>query len=344
MMIIDKNLSAFAYAHGGPALTGTLKAEPSNFMVDEDLGFELAGTGEHVCLHIEKTNCNTTWLADQIAKLAKVKPFNVSFAGMKDRNAITRQWFSVYLPKRPEIDWQQLENDDIKLIEITQHNKKLRRGSLKQNHFKLVLRDIDGDRDRAETLFKTIQQNGLPNFVGPQRFGIDGSNLQSAELLFQGKIKPSRNKRSIYLSAVRSWLFNCVLDERVKQNLWNKALQGDAMMLVGSNSTFICETIDDAINQRIEAFDISPTGPLFGEGKSSVTNDALALENAVLADYEPFTAGLINAGLEQDRRSLRFRPSNLAWSYEGKDLLLSFTLPKGVYATSMLREVIRIIE
>ena len=154
-----------AYALAKPESTGAIRTTPEDFQVDEDLGFELSGEGEHACLHIRKRNANTDFIAKQIARLAGVKNMDVSYAGLKDRHALTTQWFSVYLSSKPEPDWSQLNSDEVEVLEVVRHNRKLRRGSLKGNHFKLVVRDLQGDSSALEQRLQTIRTT----FIGPHQ-------------------------------------------------------------------------------------------------------------------------------------------------------------------------------
>jgi tRNA pseudouridine13 synthase len=328
-----------AYALGRPEASGVIRSQPEDFQVDEELGFELTGDGEHVCLHIRKRNSNTAFVAKQIARLAGVKNMDVSYAGLKDRNAVTTQWFSVYLSNKPEPDWTQLNNDEIELLQVRRHNRKLRRGALKGNLFSLIVRQLDADSDELERRLQSVKANGVPNYFGEQRFGRD--NLEQASRMFSGEIKvKNRDKRSIYLSAARSAMFNAVLSKRVENGSWNQALTGDVMMLDGSHSVFHAETIDDEIKRRILEQDIHPTGPLWGRGELTTSADVLMLEQQITQQFSVWCKGLEQAGLKQERRALRLPITGLEWTIEPQQLALSFFLPAGCYATTVLRELI----
>lgn len=328
-----------AYALGKPDASGVIRHQPEDFQVDEDLGFELSGEGEHVCLHIRKRNSNTDFIAKQIARLAGVKNMDVSYAGLKDRHAVTTQWFSVYLSNKQEPDWTQLNCDEVEVIEIVRHNRKLRRGSLKGNHFKLVVRDLDGDTSSLEQRLQTISTAGVPNYFGEQRFGRD--NLAKATGLFKGEFKvKDRNKRSMYLSAARSAIFNELLSTRVAAANWNQALAGDMMMLNGSHSVFLVESVDDEIKRRVAEFDIHPTGSMWGRGRLATAADTQQLEQQCAENFSIFCEGLERAGMKQERRALRLPVSDLQWQLADHELELSFFLGSGSYATSVLREIV----
>ena len=333
------SMQALAYACGRPRLSGILRQQPEDFRVDEVLGFELTGEGEHLCLHIQKRNANTADVANRIARLVGVKRMDVSYAGLKDRYAVTTQWFSVYLSNKPEPDWQQLESEEIKVLSLSRHNRKLRRGALKGNRFRLLVRELTGDRGDLLQRLEKVKTTGVPNYFGEQRFGH--ANLERAEALFEGRINVrDRNKRSLYLSAARSAIFNTVLSQRVDAATWTAALAGDLMMLSGSNSVFMADTVDDALKRRVESRDIFPTGPLWGKGSPATQGRVGELEREVGEAFGLFAEGLARAGMKQERRALVLMPEALQWSLSDDCLELAFSLTSGSYATSLLREVV----
>lgn len=326
-----------AYALGKPEATGIIRAIPEDFQVDEVLGFELTGEGEHVCLHIRKRNSNTAFVAKQIARLAGVKNMDVSYAGMKDRNAVTTQWFSVYLSNKAEPDWQQLNSDEAQVLEVKRHNRKLRRGALKGNRFIIKVTELCADKTLLEKRLQTIQKAGVPNYFGDQRFGRD--NLEKASAMFNGTVKvKNREKRSIYLSAARSAIFNAALSKRVELGNWNQPLAGDTMMLNGSRSVFSIAEVDEVIQQRVDAGDIHPTGPLWGRGKLDSSAAVDAFEHEIAERFRDWCQGLERAGLKQERRALRLLVTEFDWKLEQDSLTLNFFLPSGCYATTVIRE------
>ncbi len=319
---------------------GVIRKSPEDFQVDEVLGFELTGEGEHVCLQIRKRNSNTAFVAKQIARLADVRNMDVSYAGLKDRNAVTTQWFSIYLSNKPAPDWSQLNNDEVEVLAVKRHNRKLRRGALKGNRFKIRVRNLKGDAQGLERRLKQIAEQGVPNYFGEQRFGHDGDNLKKAQAMFSGEFKVRhRDKRSLYLSAARSAIFNRVLNTRVESNEWNQPLNGDVMMLDGSHSVFLFDAVDDEIKRRVDEKDIHPTGPLWGRGALSSQADVQAMELGVAEQYELFCGGLERAGMKQERRALRLPVAELAWQILDEELSIEFFLGSGSYATSVLREL-----
>ncbi len=329
------------HAWGTPPAKAVIRSVPEDFQVDEEPGFPPDGEGQHVLLRIRKRNTNTQWLARQLARFAEVSARDVGFAGLKDRCAVTTQWFSIDLAGRVEPDWSALDSENIKVIEVARHRRKLRRGTLQGNRFTLMLRQVEGDKDELERRLHQISHKGVPNYFGEQRFGHNGTNLEQADAMFRGKIRVrDRHKRGLYLSAVRSFLFNRALAERVKNGSWQSALSGEVVMLAGSRSFFTIDTPSGEIEQRLASGDIRPTAPLWGRGRSAAQDQALALETEVLMEFQSWRDGLESAGLKQERRLLQLQPKNLAWNWTGEEALcLSFFLPAGSYATAVLREL-----
>lgn len=318
-----------------------IRQQAIDFQVNEQIPFEPQGEGGHVMLLIEKTGSNSDWLAKQLARFAGVADVAIGYAGMKDRHAVTTQWFSINLEGYDEPDWTLFEVDNCHIKRVTRHNKKLKRGVLTGNFFRLTLRDIEGDRSIWEKNLDAIQQIGVPNYFAEQRFGHHYGNLDKAQhWLVEGKKPKQRQQRSIVLSAARSWLFNLVLSERIRQDNWTKQLSGDVMQLAGTRASYFeADDHDDSIQSRLDQFDIHPTGPLWGRGNALTHSASLNLEEAVLGDWLDWQQGLERVGLKQERRALRLHPEKLEWSFEDNNLYLSFFLPAGSYATAVLREL-----
>ncbi|MCC8362186.1 tRNA pseudouridine(13) synthase TruD [Lysobacter sp. A6] len=328
-------------AFGGPVLRARMRATPEDFRVDELDAFEASGQGEHLLLTIEKRGMNTAFAARRLAQWAGIPEMGVSYAGLKDRHAVTTQRFTVHLPKKIAPDLAALESDDMRVLASTWHARKLPRGALAGNRFVLVLRDVEGEHAAIEGRLRAIQARGVPNFFGEQRFGRHGDNVAQAIAMFRGR-RVKREERTLLLSAARSVLFNRVLAQRVADDKWDRALDGEVWMLDGSRSVFGPEPFDDALAARLAAFDIHPTGPLWGEGELRTTGAARELELAAMADEESLAvrAGLEDARLKQERRALRLRPTQMTWEWPAHDVLqLSFELPPGSYATTVLEQI-----
>jgi tRNA pseudouridine13 synthase len=326
-------------AYGTPPLTATLRSIPEDFRVEEILGYDADGEGEHALLLVEKRDANTDWVARELARFAGVSPMNVGYAGLKDRHAVTRQAFTVQLPGKADPDWSAFPHADVKVLASTRHKRKLKRGALRGNRFVLVLRDVQGDRARAEEVLRNIASRGVPNYFGEQRFGREGGNVAQARAMFAGR-RVDRDKRSILLSAARSQIFNSVLAARVERDAWDKPLEGDIWSLAGSRSWFGPEPFDDVLATRLAQGDIHPSGPLWGQGEPPATNVAGELERTVAAQYTDLAEGLAAARMEQERRPLRLLTKDLHWRWlDSETLELSFELPAGAYATVVVREL-----
>jgi len=326
-------------AHGGPPLRGILRASPEDFFVDEDISFAPDGAGEHVFVRVEKRGANIDVVARELARFAAVRAEAVSYAGLKDLHAVTRQMFSVHLPGKADPDWPALSHAEFHVLDAVRHSRKLQRGALKGNRFRIVLREVEGDRDAAEQIVDSIRTQGVPNYFGEQRFGRDAANVEKARAMFQGR-RVQRHERSLFLSAARSQMFNAVLAERVEKGNWNRPLDGEVWMLEGTHSIFGPEPLTPELNARLERGDVAPTGPMWGAGELRTREAVADLENSVAARYPELAAGLASAGLRQERRSLVLRPRELELrSLPDSGIELSFYLNSGAYATVLLMEI-----
>jgi len=333
-------LAIWPYVYGQPSGSGIIRSCPEDFMVKEHLSFEPSGEGEHVFLLVQKVGENTDYVARQLAKFAKVRQRDVSYAGLKDRHAVTTQWFSVWLPGKVDPDWADIETDTIKVLHTIRHARKLKRGVLSGNSFKIIIRQWQGDKDMTLGQLEAMKKEGIANYYGSQRFGHAGQNINKALALFQGA-RVGREQRSLYLSAARSFLFNTILAYRVSHNCWNQALSGDTYQFDLSHSFFKSEQPDAEIIRRIANKDMHPTATLWGRGEYGVCADALAIEQQVLEAYPALVQGLINCAVDSDRRALRVNVQELQWQFiDETSLELSFTLPPGSYATALIREII----
>lgn len=334
-------------AFGPPPLRGALRLAPADFAVEEMLGFEPDGSGQHRLIHLQKSEINTAEVADALARLADVARNAVGYGGRKDRRALTSQWFSVDLAGRQEPDWTQglakVFGDRVRLLAVAPHRRKLRIGTLTGNRFRIRVRGISGDRSAAEARWAQILTDGVPNYFGPQRFGERGGNVRQALAWFAGERLSRRSLRDLLLSAARSALFNQLLAERVRAGSWNRAEHGDVLQLDGRGSWFVFGINDapDDIAHRVDAGDLHPTGPLWGAGEPATGKRIGVLERSLAIAYPELTAGLIRFGLRQDRRALRVMPRDGKLLWQGEDLELTFALPPGAFATSVLKEVLQ---
>lgn len=333
-------IPVWPYAHGHPVGLAKIKVSADDFIVEEQLPFEVDGSGEHAFLQIQKCGENTEYVARLLARFAAVRQRDVSYAGLKDRHAKTTQWFSIWLPGKEDPDWKQLETDQLKVLQILRHARKLKRGVLSGNHFKIVIRDFLGNQNELNDKLQQVKEHGIPNYFGSQRFGREGKNVEKALSLFTG-LKVKREQRSIYLSAARSFLFNSLLSKRVLDNSWNKALSGDVLMFDQSNSYFTIGQLDDNVLQRIKTGEVHPGGMMFGKGKQETSLNALLVEEFVIKSNQAIVEGLIKFDLSFDRRALRVFAKDLSWEFRAdSSVALKFFLPSGSYATSLIRELV----
>ncbi len=341
--LADYDVPEWPYAYGNPSGTGVIKTRPDDFIVDELLPFVPEGDGEHVFLQVEKSGENTEYVARLLARYAGVRQRDVGFAGLKDRHAVTTQWFSIWLPGVEGPDWKQLQAENISIKSICRHVRKLKRGVISENKFNILIRNWQGDPEETEKQLLKIRVHGFPNYFGLQRFGHQGRNVAKAMALFRGE-RYKRAQKSMYLSAARSWLYNQILAERVIQDNWNQLLSGDVCQLNQCKSVFAMTQPDTLLDQRVRKGDIHPTAVLWGGGDLETSAEAEAIEKSVLDRFPDLKKGLENFGLTTDRRSLRVLPDALHWKHcaEDSSWKISFSLPPGAYATSLLREVIRV--
>ncbi|WP_439098874.1 tRNA pseudouridine(13) synthase TruD [Bowmanella dokdonensis] len=329
----------WAYLLGKPVSQGVMKQQPEDFIVREKLGFEPCGEGEHLFLWIRKTGLNTAWLAEQLARFAGVHPRNVSFSGRKDKHAVTEQWIGLHLPGKQDPDWSAFQVPGAEILRAVRHNKKLRTGTHKANQFELTLKGLSAPDSVVERL--NHLSDGVPNYFGEQRFGMNDGNLRLGERMLGGEIIRDRQKRSMCISALRSWLFNEVINRRLRGSCFSQPLAGDIMILRGSQSYFCADEPDSTLISRLAERDIMISAPLWGKGDLATKGQALALEQSVALEFPELIQGLEQLGLEQDRRSLVQYPCELEWQLNGDTLKLSFELPSGGFATSVTRELIQ---
>jgi tRNA pseudouridine13 synthase len=325
---------------GPPLATGELRTRPDDFRVDELPQVKPSGEGDHLWVQVTKCGANTDWIAGQLALAAGCAARDVGYAGLKDRYAVTTQWFSIPMAATKEPLWQDWQIAEATIIQAVRHQKKLKRGVLTGNRFRIVVRNIQGNAGELSQRLEQVRLRGLPNYFGSQRFGHAGDNAwKGARWLVEGGRLP-RAKRSIYLSAVRSFLFNQVLAQRVYQGNWDQLLEGDVVMLDGTHSVFLCDAGDPQQVQRCRAFDLHPTGPLPGIGGFSPLGVAAQLEASVLEPHRDLIEALGKARVDADRRSLRLRVESMLWRFHGSELHLDFALPPGSYATTVIDELV----
>ncbi|WP_133135787.1 tRNA pseudouridine(13) synthase TruD [Legionella rowbothamii] len=326
--------------YGLPQSTAHLKCVPEDFQVNEFFDTPFSGQGEHILLRIEKSGLNTEEVVKSLASLIHKPVKMISYAGLKDRQALTTQWLSVHAPGEEIPGIEQLSAPGWRVLECTRHHKKLKPGFLTGNQFIIRLRDLTDEAAFLQRV-EAIKKAGVPNYFGEQRFGHDAGNLSRAEeMLVQGRKVKDRFRKGMYCSAARSWIFNLILAHRVSERNWNTPLTGDVMQLSGSKSIFVIDEVQEELMQRIRDKDISPASPLPGKSKHKVQGEASALIDKIYADWQPWLAGLERVGLEEAWRANILHVEQFDCVIQDKVAELSFILPAGSYATAVLRELV----
>ena len=331
-----------AYLKTAPKQTALLKAECADFVVKENLGYSMAGEGEFVAVRVRKTDANTLFVGEKLAQFAGISARNMSYAGLKDRRAVTEQWFSLQMPGKTTPDFGDFQLEGIEILEVTRHNRKIRTGSLDSNYFEILLRDAM-ETDDLKVRLENLSKFGFPNYFTEQRFGRDGHNLIQALRWAKGEIQvKDRKKRSFYLSAARSEVFNLVVSERLKQGVANRVLPNDIVQLSGSHSWFVADEKEDldVLQLRLEQGDLQLTVPLIGETAQS----ACSLENDIVQQHQDIANLMKQERLKPARRPLLMKPKDFNWQFEETGLRLKFYLPAGSYATALVRELVNIEE
>ena len=321
---------------GGRIASGRLKTAPGDFIVDELLEFPESGSdveagatpgsGEHLCLKLEKVGDNTEYVARELARMADCRNFDVGFCGLKDRHAVTRQWFSLYRPGREAQDASLIEEISARwpVLAASRQVRKLRRGEHRGNGFVVTLRGVAGEREVIDRALARLADIGAPNYFGPQRFGNGGANLDRAVHLDPATLnRRSRSggkgrggkkragsegsKNVLYFSAARSWLFNEVLAARVEDGSWAEP---------------------------------GATGPLWGDGGTTASGALETLERNIVAQTPGLASLFSVTRMKPERRPLAVKPEGLSWQWLAEDSLeLTFLLLPGQYATTILSDI-----
>jgi tRNA pseudouridine13 synthase len=334
---------AFPRAGGVPPASALIRCEPEDFRVSETLGFDPSGEGEHCFLRLQKCQLNTLDLVQRLSKLSGVPVRDIGYSGLKDRNAVTRQWFSVGMAGRAEPDWLALEAaDDVQVLVVGRHSRKLKRGVHRANRFALVLRDLTGDKVELEQRLHRVRARGVPNYFGEQRFGRNASTLTQARRWMRDGQRISRDKRSLYFSALRAYVFNRMLAQRVERGVWNTVLEGDVCLLQGTHSFFTCDELSDDIARRAASGDIHPGLPLWGRVAVERSSALLEQQASALVECRDICEFLEASGLTAAWRAARLMADDFCWQFcDDGSLRLEFTLDAGSYATALLAELVQ---
>ena len=327
-------------AWGGPSAQGRLRVEPEHFRVTEILNVEFDGSGEFDWVYIEKTGLTTPEAGELLKAFSGAR--DVSYSGMKDKQAVTRQWFSLHMLGANSANWADFSDNRLRVLKSERHRRKLKRGTHPANAFELIL--SGPTLAQLEERVALIAAQGVPNYFGEQRFGLEGNNVASAQRWLlnpsKGRDKVSRFKKGLWLSVIRAHLFNAVLADRVTAGTWNTPLEGELFALGDGNSIFQ-DALSESILARVEQGAIHPTGPLPGRaGRAQPLSSAAACEAESLAPFQGEIEALCKRGVDAARRPLRVIPKDLMAQAASGGVCLSFSLPRGCFATAVVRELI----
>lgn len=330
-----------------PGCGGHYKETPSDFEVEEIPAYAPCGEGEHVYLWVEKRGVTTDDAARRIGRHLGLPEGTVSWAGKKDKQALTRQWLSVQAKPGREDELRTFVDPDVRLLTVTRHRNKLKVGHLRGNKFRIRLAGVK-DVGAARAAIEVLEKRGVPNYFGAQRFGASGTNsprgkailLKAAETGRRGR--PDK-ERQFLLSAYQSELFNRVLTRRLDQGLFSSARVGDVLKKHETGGEFVCA--EPAVDQpRMDAFEVSATGPMFGP-EMRVAEGGPGDDEAAVLKEEGLTPDAFKAGggdTDGARRMLRIPlPDVMLDASVPGDLWLAFSLPSGSYATVVLGELLK---
>jgi len=318
---------------------GIFKESPEDFEVEEVPAYQPSGEGEHLFLWVEKRGVSTPDAAKRLTRQLGLAERDISWAGMKDKQAVTRQFFSV--SSKVEGLVASFADPDVRVLSAKRHRNKLKTGHLDGNRFKLRVVSVT-DPAAFRAAFDRLVANGVPNFFGEQRFGADNAARGKNMLLKGGGKRGNRFERKLLLSSYQSLLFNRALERRIAAGTLSKALAGDVLKKHESGGEFVCS--DPAVDQpRVDSFEVSATGPMFGPKMRRAEGEVGAAEQALL-DEEKIGLEVFEAGGGETlgtRRFFRVRLAEPSLELEGDVARLSFTLPSGSYATVVLGEITR---
>jgi tRNA pseudouridine13 synthase len=323
------------FPYGAATSSALFKSTISDFEVEENLGFEPGGEGEHLFLWVEKSGLGTMELIERLAREHALNPSLFGHSGLKDKHALTRQWLSLHLPGK-DSPITEPDGDGYRVLRQLRHHKKLRPGTHRSNSFRVCLRQLEVFPDETRQQLESVARQGFANYFGRQRFGRNQDNVHQA-LAQLGKRRLPRSRKSLYLSSLRSYLFNQILAQRIRLGHWRDPVDGDVFMLRGSHSIF-SEQPDDELIARYRQLDISSCASLYGAGRNLMSGDAFEIERQQFERYDEITKCLDRHDSKLQMRPLRVGAESFDYEYDAAAaiLRLEFSLPAGSYVTSLL--------
>ncbi len=331
---------------GLPGCGGHFKETPDDFEVEELPAYLPCGEGEHVYLWVEKRGIATPDAAKRVSRHLGLPEGAVSWAGLKDKQALTRQWMSLAARPGAEAELATFVDPEVKLLQVSRHRNKLKGGHLHGNRFKIRLAGVK-DAGAARAVLAKLKALGLPNYFGAQRFGAAGTNAARGKAILLKAAAGGRRgrpdfERKLLLSAYQSELFNRLLARRLEAGLFSTVKSGDVLKKHETGGEFVCEA--PAVDQpRMDTFEVSPTGPMFGPSMRRAEAEAGVDEATVLSEEGLTIESFAGGGGETDgaRRFFRIPLPDVGLEERGDDLWLAFTLPSGSYATVVLAELLK---
>lgn len=341
------------YAWSEPEMTADFKTTIQDFYVEEVLGFEPDGEGEHLYLYVEKQGINTDYLAKLLAQHVGIPKNKVTYSGVKDRHAVTRQWFCLHvLNAEPNFDHfmesinkDLHEHEAVRIIQQTRHRRKLKIGTHKANRFIIRLRRLNGPLEDLENRLALVALAGVPNYFGPQRFGIDGNNLTNGINWLNkksGSKKRFTKTESFWVSAVRSWFFNEALSDQVAADIWNSVFIEDRVQAQYTSSQSKVDKVDATLLKQLHHLDVHPLMPL--PNSTALQNTSPNRAKAMAASWQQHKSileSMLELDFSREERTTRLYPMDMKWEIADAQLILQFTLTKGSFATSVLRELVK---
>lgn len=322
-----------------PGIEGQIRGAPEEFQVTEIPIYTPSGQGEHYYVFVEKTGLTTRQVFEFIRDELRINEAGIGVAGLKDKMAVTRQWISVPARARDRMDGLDLL-PGVRVLETGLHPNKLGVGHLRGNRFRILIREVAPQAlPRARAILEALTAQGVPNYYGPQRFGLEGKNPERGyELVTGGRGRGSIWLKRFLIGSLQSLLFNDWLGWRIDNSLYSQLMLGDVAKKHETGGEFVVEDLE-AENPRALRLEISATGVLHGKKIRQAQADARLIEDQILAQY-----GLQRNQFDArrgDRRLLRFPLESYQLETTDQGLWIEFFLPKGAYATSLLREVMK---
>jgi tRNA pseudouridine13 synthase len=326
-----------------PGIGGSLKAEAECFVVEEIPLYEPEGEGEHLYLRLARGGWTTRDIQKALAKLFGLKAVDIGYAGLKDKQARVTQTFSLALRDTDEeaVARRVQEAFPFEVVWARRHKNKLKAGHLLGNRFRIIVVEPHEDAlSRAEAIRRTLEERGLPNFYGEQRFGAHGRNIEKGREALMGKGPRDKWMRKLLLSSYQSALFNAWLVERIRRGWFETILQGDVAKKTDTGGIFEVED-EAAESERFREGAITYTGPIYGAKMRWATGKPGDLEREVLVSKEVSVENLNRARLNGSRRAARLSVPDLTIEEHPRGLCFIFSLPKGSYATTLMREFMK---